>query len=424
MPFFSFLQEHFSPLYQDVIRIPPDRVLDPRSGLDTLVPSKTYFFIHLCEMFLHNRQQFWQSFTPMAIAFCEFAYGSGRASVPIYIGKNLIEALDMPAQGNHIEYLNTRVVGPVPYLGQEVSLFLGLFGLPAQNVAKGAFDFAEGLLKVFKISPLGDYLKIAKTVEKGISGILGLNQARMQLGNWTEFTSLDQDYFQFRPGYLAYVNGSLDQQEKDSLWVREGRLCKGNDRDTLDPFADRDYCLVRITGVSKREDYPALGFDDQFTRVARQISNNKKEVAEYFLYDLFDSIRSCPDLIPDHRKDLFKVYLINYENSWEMAAIINQAGTVSAPAVRGALSQEKPSDVLERMAFVASEKNMSLKTKIALKKLARHMDEIIGHPKRPEDLTSEEINRQLDVMAGLDLGQGASMDEMLKVVRMVYESSD
>ena len=418
MNFITEVFNRFGQHHQEVspVWIPPNRVLNSPTGLEKMAADHCYFSIRLSEMFLENRQEYWQHFLPMAIAQCEFIYGPKRRSVPVYIGSNLL----LPeAQALEVDYVNTTLLGPVPYRGGELCLFLGLFKVPAEDATCGVLSFAENLVKEFKITPLCQYLEAAKTIKTGLSALLGMNTIQMRLGRRSVFTGTEGGINSLKPGFLVYLRGNLSPEEEASLWVEKDKLYKKDQRNHLSKYNSSDYCLIKLSAFKKRDDYALLGFEQGFNQVLEQIDNLQEEVAIFFLKSLLKNIRESPDLTPEHRENLIRLYLINYEKSWELALTLNKKKAQKPDLFRGGLGKLNAKDVVEHMSYVSNVEG-KMSAQMALRGLAEHLDEITARSAPFQTLTTPELNRQMALLENLAPAKNVQLNELTEFIQIFY----
>ena len=81
---------------------------------------KTYFEVRLKQMFLQNQRVYSREYEPLAHATVEFQFAGERIQSPIVIGPTMLANVDKVSDGDQIEFLNIRLIGPCPYEGEDL----------------------------------------------------------------------------------------------------------------------------------------------------------------------------------------------------------------------------------------------------------------------------------------------------------------
>src|SRR5271165_169358 len=201
-------------------RVPEDHVLDGDFASVSIRPNANYFQIRLAEMYLRDKREYWRDFNPLTISVSDFLYGTKRQNVPFFIGNQLLQNIRPYLDGQYVELRNTRIVGPVPYLGDDVGLFIGLVRVQANDLASKFFKLLETIVKAFDLTSLSRYLEIAEPLGEGLNSLLGMKENELRFGFRDVFTAKDGDSHRFRQGYLACVNCTEQDLSPDILWVK------------------------------------------------------------------------------------------------------------------------------------------------------------------------------------------------------------
>ncbi len=299
--------------------IKDDHVLDEGFTSNPIEPNQDYFQIRLSEMFLRDRREYWREFVPLGIVASEFIYGGQRRSFPFFVGSGLLKGLEEYVEGEQVEYRNTRVVGPIPYRGDDVGLFVGLYRVQVSDLAKSFFSVLEKIIGAFDITKLSKYLDIAEALGKGLSILLNIKAVEYRLGMMNVFSDLQEDPNPLRDSYLAYVNCNKDKIGVNDLWVKEGCLYFGSAQESSEPFRKYDYCLVRIQGGETRSDYTTFPFDRTWRKAKEKLFSDKdKERARQILSECYQQIANSTDLTEDHAYKLIQTYEANYQKALEV----------------------------------------------------------------------------------------------------------
>ncbi len=293
-------------------RVPDDQVLEKGFAPDPFEPDEAYFEISLAEMFLSDHREYWRKFVPLGLVLSDFTYDYEKQSIPFFVGQQRLKGLERYLEGEYVQYLNTSIVGPVPYVGDNVGLLVALFRVQTDDLAENLFNCLETLVKAFDVSQISTYLEIARPLKEGLTGLLGMSQVEYRLGSRDEYSSKPNDFRRFRKGYLAYVNcpetGISDQQ----LWVKDGRLWRGEGKETLQPFRTHDYCLVRIEHHPRRTDTTTLPFFKLWREVEGSTAARELKRARSKFNEFIQKLAVSPDLIKGQRSELELAYTGNY----------------------------------------------------------------------------------------------------------------
>jgi hypothetical protein len=314
-------------------RVPDDQVLDAGYTSRTFERDQAYFTISLSRMFLADARRLWQGIAPLTIAAAEFQYAGQRETVPFVVGKDLLASVQAYLKDQNVDYRNTKILGPCPYTGGDVSLFIGLFQTPASSPSTEFFGLLGNIAGAFQLTSLSGYLPVAKVVTAGLGRLLGLSGTNLRVGARDEFNGEPDGGKPFREGFLAYVNCSADELGAP-LWIRDGELLYGATRDSARPVTRYDHCLVKIEWHGQRNDYTSLQFHASWNKARELIWEGQGEKARSVFLDLVRQVAGSPDLTAPHRTAMLSVYRANFEAELESYRTTTGAFGFS-PSTRG-----------------------------------------------------------------------------------------
>ena len=295
-----------------------DNILDDNYSSIPIEPNSCYFEFRLSQMFLCNKREYWYEYLPFAIMISKFIYDGDTRTIPFIVGSQLLESIEQYLDGEYVEYLNTRVAGPIPYAGDDVTLFVGLFRTQVSDLSKNLFSFLENIVSAFDITQMSKYLAIAGPVSTSLGSLLGMKAVELRLGTRSEFSYEETDTRQFRDCYLTYINCPENAIASDELWVKHGRLCIGKDEQSIEPLRQYDFCLMRIKRLDHRNDYTTLPFHGLWKEAKKLIWEGKHTEADTILLSLSQELATSPDLTQRHRLHLMQLYSANFESEVEM----------------------------------------------------------------------------------------------------------
>jgi hypothetical protein len=384
--------------------ITEDHILDDDHKPEMFEPGEAYFVLSLSEMYLRNRREYWRGFVPICIVISEFFYNNERQVVPFFVSNQLLRSIENLVKGERVEYRNTTVAGPLPYMGDNVCLFVGLFRLAVSDLAKTLFGFVEHITDAFSIAGFSSYLNLAKVVTSGLPDLLGMKAMEFRFGTRDEFSSAKRRGRPFQRGYLAYVNCSEERLKMEDLWVEDGRLTKGSTRDSRIPYLDNDYCLVKIDHLTERDDVQSLPFYELWADIKGRIWDGQIDRArKELLPRLAREVALSPDLIQKDQSLLQQMFKVNFE--CEVDSYFKVTGhRPKSKARRGKRGRGEMTarGMIERAA--AEGRKISKDVATALLDIKKNWESIpfVDEPRtREHQLTKEQIKEQLRVLKGI-----------------------
>lgn len=296
------------------VTIPPARVLGAAPATTRFLPHRSYFEIRLKHMLLQDQREYFREFIPLASFNTEFLFGGERVNTPLVVGPSMLSNVQRVSQGDRVEFLNTRLVGPCPYEGDDLELFAGLFRLTTNDWAKQALSLLEVLTKTFDTSKLSSAIKLASPLASGIEGFFGMKDVEFRLGKHLSFSapSIELRDGQLQPVHVALLRlprAQLNTEQAARFWVREGRLCYGASEAELEPFTGCDFLLLDISPLAARSDYSSFDFHRKHWRkIEDLLAVQKTDEARAAFKLLAASIAQCDDIVRSHRFALLKQY--------------------------------------------------------------------------------------------------------------------
>jgi hypothetical protein len=256
-------------------RIADDRVVDSASGAP-IEAGKAYFVVRLAEMYLGTSRTLWRKAYPLVHGFTSHG---GREEHNV-AGPGQLQEI---GGGNldRLVVLNSRLAGPTPFSGGEVSVLVGLWSVAGDDAAKALVTTAGAVSGLLGAAgpPVAQVIDVVKSA---VESILSLDQTVLRLGvNDTFFPGNP-----LRAGFYVGIGSAAATIDVDRLWLRGGRLLAGADPVVAKPYSDHDYLIVQIERRDVREDWPALPrireFNEQFGQVmgtAEPVADKRRRLA-------------------------------------------------------------------------------------------------------------------------------------------------
>lgn len=322
--------------------MPDHHVQGQGAATADFAPDEAYFEIRLAEMHLRDKREYWAGYLPFAIVVSDFLYDGAIRTVPFFVGNRILGEIEREIGGGRVEYLNTRVAGPIPYMGDDVGLFVGLFRAQVDNLAKGLFALVDSMVGVFDVGQVSAYLGLARAVTDHLADLLDLPAVQLRLGTREEIGAGT-----FRSGYLAYVNCPDSELDRQNLWVRDDRLLHGEREAAARAYTKHDFCLVQISHRTERGDYRKLPFHRLWTEAKRLVAQDKIEQADALLPRLMEELAASPDFTTADRFNLQLLFKSNYE-----AEVEHRARLRPSAGVRGTITRRGGGDLDARARII------------------------------------------------------------------------
>ncbi len=373
-------------------RVPDDHVQGQGAATVDFVPDEAYFEIRLAEMHLRDKREYWVGYLPFALVVSDFLYDGASRTVPFFVGNRMLGELEREVGSGRVEYLNTRVAGPIPYMGADIGLFVGLFRAEVDNLAKGLFDLVESVVGAFDVGQVSAYLGLANAFSDRLGELLGIPAVQLRLGTRQEISAS-----KFRSGYFAYVNCPDSEVDRRRLWVRDGRLLYAERMDAVRSYTEHDFCLIQIEHLTERGDYRKLPFHRLWIEAKRLIAQDNIGQADALLPRLMEELAVSPDFTTADRFKLQLIFKSNYEVEVERQAQLRPGARAAVTVTRRGGGDLDARARVEKTAYVADRQGLSPEVTTALRDLRAHWHEIPYLQERPDafELTDLILAEQL-----------------------------
>ncbi len=353
-------------------RIASDRVLRTDTSRETrgFVPRATYFELRLSQMFLQYQREYWRDFIPMASMMTEFIFNGSRTTIPIMIGPERLSSAQQVARGDMVDYFNTRVAGPYPYQGDDISLFAGLFRVEVNNWAKRTLSLIETVAEAFDPTRLSSYINIARPLLTGLEGFLGMKEVEMRMGRQKAYMQQMErtapadnaaaDVLQ--PAFEVHIRAESSQfspAERRKFWIYENRLFYGDNENTIRPYSSADFMLLRFVPLATRNDFVTFDFHKiHWKKTEEFLAQGDEESARQEFRLLAVALARSEDIVDSQRRLLAQQYRKmfleareTYANFFDLDATTRESALQPAPAPISDVEMERE---LERAALAAS----------------------------------------------------------------------
>jgi hypothetical protein len=283
-------------------RLPVAQIAEGHAHAEAPIENdKAYFVIRLKEMYLRSTRKLWRKFYPMLHGYVSY----GKSEEHTVAGPGQLKELG-DANLDRIVNLNYRLAGPIAYKGGDVSILTGLYSVPGQDATRALIDMISTVASLGGLA-IGSYVQIANAVKIGVENVVGLNEARLELGIRDTFYQNNL----FRSGYYVGIAAPETSIVFGQLWLRDGRLVAGADSTQALPYEGCDYFVLEIERRERREDWPGLPgiteFQDKFSAIMRDnsltVTDKRKRLGA--LWPAFtETLNTSPFLVEPDRQNI------------------------------------------------------------------------------------------------------------------------
>jgi hypothetical protein len=410
-------------------RIPDDQVLDERITANVVKPKESYFEVRLSEMFLRDKREYWAQYIPFVVVLTEVLHDhetteAKREAIPFLVTRHILGPVERQVGEDHVEYRNSRVAGPLPYMGDDVDLFVALYGARTSDVSEKLFEFLGNVVSVVDVGGFSTYLSVARKLKDSLSSLLNIDGTKFRLGTRDSFTNREGDPREFKECYLAYINCPEKDVKQKDLWIEDHRLCIGT-RESHEAFRRYDYCLVRID-ERKQRNYESLPFHKLWKQTEDLISLGGHKVAEVILQHLMQAVARSPDLTKRHRIDLQLIYKMDFETAIEHYNKLKGRIPTELLATRGPRTGLSPKAVFQRTASIAKKAGISQTVEDTFWAISQHWGKIPHLKDRPQGfrLSGAMLNQQLEALSKITEIRDQDPEDLAKAVALEMLSGE
>lgn len=404
------MREFFEGLLREPAVVPttvwiPDQRAAAPAPPGALEAPTGYFTVRLSEMFLTDARYLFAELTPATFFMADFHYGGKEVSQPCFVGKELMKDKLEKIGGDklRIRFKDTLVIGPTPYAGGDVGLFVGLFQAKIADHRAALFSVFETLFSSVGMDGVSAYIKVADKLSSIIFASLGAPDVKCLLAE-RRVIGLGKSP---ESGYLVYLHGGKGEVRGDSLVVQDGFLHR-DQSGHLTPVTDLDFCVVRIERTVERNDYMSMAFHSPWKKAHEKMLDQKVQEAQALMLECAQQIVRSHDLSEDN-----KVSLIKYYQSKLIAArslLLDLDRNPASPSRGGGVALLRQMQSSAKAAAGVFDNDMDAQ----FVEIARMADEFEGEP---ADLDDMRVNDQImDFVRRPPPAGGASAAELVSAL--------
>lgn len=304
------------------------------------------------QMWLADERKLWRTFQPYLAVVADFIQSGERRTQPALLGSSeLHKSQALIKDKDAIEFRNIRVVGPIPYEGDNVELLITLFRVETANWLARTLDAVEGIATAVSAGGLLAAKPVADTIVAAVTRFLGEDSLELRCGQYRGWSRAEDPTSpgpnDLRPMNYVVMNRPPDGTEEAmaaKFTVRDGRLHAVGADGKVEPYTDHDYVLIGVEARKLRDDYKKLPFYKLWLETKQRLDEGDAAGAERCWRKTLGAIYSDELTRPQQRK-LAKEYLDYYKELSTLGAeLVERAefGTREPPRI----AERDPADIL------------------------------------------------------------------------------
>lgn len=281
----------------------PDNQTPNDSPLKKVDKDAEYISIILKSMSIENTRIGFSKFYATVHSFITLSHSSGiRASFYVCTTPGKLEELDK-ANLNKVIVANKRLLGPVPYLGSDVNLEIGLFSIKSADLLKPFISLLTDISNLASVSFVKAAEPYIKPLETGINLLLGTSNPTVLE------TGISRPFINFiETGYYVVMCASKDQIKKENITIDK------TDFKLLDEkgksITKYPYMVIQVTSDTKRDDWREIPdiklAHDRLKAAAKETTNTYEKVKEA-LAVFKRTVQFSDDMIDSDKKTIIKI---------------------------------------------------------------------------------------------------------------------
>jgi hypothetical protein len=285
-------------------------------------PKKSYVSVMIRQLHVVHVRIGFNRFYGTVQSYARLPHMSGR---PVEF-----TAMTTPAQLRDVQKKNLdrfvlsgqRLLGPVPFMGGDLELEIGLFSVKSQDMLKPYLDLLDELSKAAGVSVFSVAAPYIAPLKRGVELLTAAEGgATLEIGVTATFDTL-------REG--TYFAARLDSASRDMSKFEVDDNCRLLD-ERGNPIKDAPYIVFSIDQHSTRDDWfmiPSIASAyAKLNDVVRSPRSSLKLVSSH--QERFNGVvMDDPDILPDHADDI--ISWVSEQLSRKLPAVKTSGGGVGA----------------------------------------------------------------------------------------------
>lgn len=266
----------------------PDQVPPPAHTGD-VDPEAAYLSVFLRSARVVDVRRGLKSFYGVVHSTIKLPHRAGDATFSVVVAPTALRDIDANRLDRVIQ-LNQRLLGPVPYVGGDLELEVGLFSVATADLVAPYLELLETLSRTAGVAFISAALPFVGPIVQGINLLAGGgDDTILEIG-------LSTTHVPPRQGHFVVVRAPKGSLEVADLRVdaADSRLVDGAGR----PLGEYPYIVLEIRADPQRDDWrqiPELKAADE--AIAREYRAGRREETEEALVAFRRIARTCDDLL-------------------------------------------------------------------------------------------------------------------------------
>ena len=225
--------------------------------------------------------------------------GGTRAGFYVSTSAGKLEELD-EKNLHKVLINNKRLLGPIPYLGSDVNLDIGLFSIQSADLLKPFISLLTQVSDLASVSIIKAAEPYVKPLETGIDLLLGSgNPTKLETGISTSFTNT------MRTGYYVMMCVDKNQMKKEDLFIDPGdfKLLDKN-KNAIEKYP---YMVIQVSAEGSRDDWREIPeIKSTHDKLKEEAKKGKDEDVDEAWKVFKRTVQFSDDLIEDHKDQIIK----------------------------------------------------------------------------------------------------------------------
>jgi hypothetical protein len=334
--------------------LPLDETGGDGSAGNRFEPNVVYLEVRVEQIWLTNERELWREFQPFAAVIAEFAQSGERVTLPTLLGASQLSSkLNLISDKDAIEIRNLRVLGPVPYEGEDLSLLIALFRTQTKNWLTNTISLIATVAGAITAPGVGQVKPAVDAIVTAVTGFLGQEGIELRCGQYQSWSRAEDAehpnagdltpthyVVMRRPASAGGLNPARD------FAVRDGRLCRRNG-DELVPCTEHDFIMLSIEPRRLRDDYKRLEFYKYWQQTQDAIKQGELTTAERMWRRTAGALYT-DELTPAQQEVLYAEYRARYQQMLDRFAEADERAFRGTESIVLSLpvDEQDPRDIL------------------------------------------------------------------------------
>ena len=261
--------------------------------------EKEYLSIILKSMRIPYTRSGFKRFYATVHSFISLSHQGGtRAAFCVSTTPGKLEELDK--DNLHKVLVNSkRLLGPIPYLGSDVNIDIGLFSIQSADLLKPFISLLTQVSDLASVSLIKVAEPYIKPLETGIDLLLGNAPTKLETGISTSFND------SLQTGYYVMMCAEKGEVKKEDLIVDPGDF-KLKDKNN-NPVEKYPYMVIQVLADGTRNDWREIpDIKTSHDKLKQEAKGGRDENIDEAWKVFKRTVQFSDDLIEDHKDQIIK----------------------------------------------------------------------------------------------------------------------